>query len=212
MSNGDSQLHPSADVGAQRVARTYAEALLNAAEKRGQAHDILDEFDSLVREVFKADPLVEEFLASPAIPAKVKAATIDATFGPRAGELFTDFLHVLNHHGRLGLLRTIYVELRQLADERAHRVRVQVRSAAPLADDQRERLRQEIRTGFRLEPILEEQIDPDLIGGMTVRVGDWVYDGSVRAQLRTIRNYLTERSSHEIQSGRDRFSSGEGAG
>ena len=207
MSNGEPQVHHSADVGAQRVAHTYAEALLNAAEKRGQAQEILDEFDSLVREVFKANPLVAEFLASPAVPTNVKAATIDSTFGPRAGELFTNFLRVLNDHGRLDLLRTIYVALRELADQRARRVRVQVRSAAPLDDDQRERLRQEVRAGFHMEPVLDERIDPDLLGGLVVRVGDWQYDGSVRAQLRSIRNYLSERSSHEIQSGRNRFSS-----
>ena len=196
-----------ADVGAQRVARIYAEALLDAAEKRGEAQQVLEETDSLVRDVFRANPHIEEFFASPAVPSKVKAATIDSTFGPRSSELFTNFLRVLNDHGRLDLLRPIAVALRDLSEKRAHRVRVQVRSAVPLHDDQRERLRQELREGFHLEPILEERVDPDLLGGMVVRVGDWQYDGSVRTQLQTIRNYLIERSSHEIQSGRDRFSS-----
>jgi F-type H+-transporting ATPase subunit delta len=206
MSNGDSQVQPTADVGAQRIARIYAEALLNAAEKRGEGQAVLDQLDSLVRDVFAANPHVEEFLASPAVPAKVKAAAIDSTFGPRSSELFTNFLRVLNDHGRLELLRTIDVALHELADQRAHRVRVQVRSATPLQDDQRERLRRELREGFHLEPVLDERVDPDLLGGLVVRVRDWQYDGSVRTQLRTIRNYLIERSDHEIQSGRDRFS------
>ena len=50
-------------------------------------------------------------------------------------------------------------------------------------------------------------VDPDLLGGMVVWVGDWLYDASVRSRLESIRNQLIERSSHEIQSGRDRFSS-----
>ena len=209
MSNGEAQVHPTADVGAQRVARIYAEALLNAAAKRGEGQAVLDQLDSLVREVFQANPRVEEFFASPAVPAKVKAAAIDATFGPRSGELFTNFLRVLNDHGRLELLRTIAVALRELADQRAHRVRVQVRSATPLQDDQRERLRRELREGFHLEPVLDERVDPELLGGLVVRVGDWQYDGSVRTRLKTIQNFLIERSSNEIQSGRDRFSTGE---
>ena len=67
MSNGDSQVQPAADVGAQRIARIYAEALLNAAEKRGQADGILEELESLVQDVFRADPHFETFLASPAV-------------------------------------------------------------------------------------------------------------------------------------------------
>jgi F-type H+-transporting ATPase subunit delta len=212
MSNGEAQAQVTADVGAQRVARTYAEALFNAANKSGQGQTIYDELGSLVRDVLLVDPHVEEVLASPAVPTRVKAAAIDSTFGPRSSELFTNFLRVLNDHGRLDLLLAIALAFRELADQQAKRVRVQVHSAAPLQDDQRDRLRQELRDGFHLEPILEERVDPDLLGGLVVRVGDWQYDGSVRTQLRTIRNYLIERSSHEIQSGRDRFGAGEGAG
>jgi F-type H+-transporting ATPase subunit delta len=194
-------------VGAQRVARIYAEALLDAADKRGEGQAVLEQLDSLVRDVFQANPHVEEFLASPAVPTRVKAAAIDNTFGPRSSELFTNFLRVLNDHGRLELLREVAFALRELFDRRARRVRVHVRVAGPLEEHQRERLRQEVREGFHMEPVLDEQVDPDLLGGLVVRVGDWQYDGSVRTRLRTLRNYLIERSSHEIQSGRDRFSS-----
>src|SRR5262249_56227312 len=83
---------------------------------------------------------------------------------------------------------------------------VEVRSAAPLDDDQRDRLRRELQETFHLEPLLETEVDPELLGGMLVRVGDWVYDASVRTQLETIRNQIIARSSHEIQSGRNRFS------
>ena len=58
--------------------------------------------------------------------------------------------------------------------------------------------------------MLATKIDPDLLGGLVVRVGDWLYDASVRTQLETIRNQIIARSSHEIQSGRNRFSSPNG--
>jgi F-type H+-transporting ATPase subunit delta len=48
-------------------------------------------------------------------------------------------------------------------------------------------------------------VDPSLLGGLVVRTGDYVYDASVRTRLETIRKQLIERSSHEIQTGRDRF-------
>jgi F-type H+-transporting ATPase subunit delta len=115
-------------------------------------------------------------------------------------------MKVLNQHERLNLLRPILAAAKELRDQRAKRIRVQVRSAVPLADDQADRLRQQLRESLRLDPVLRTEVDPELLGGVVVRVGDWLYDASVRARLDSIRNQLIERSSHEIQSGRDRFS------
>jgi F-type H+-transporting ATPase subunit delta len=197
----------TADVGSQRVARIYAEALLKAADKEHQADAVFEELDALVRDVFPADVTIEAFLASSAISREQKAGVLRSVFGGRASELFLNFLLVLNNHDRLYLLRPIREAARELRDQRANRMRVWVRSAVPLADDQRERLKGQLQETFHHEPILETRVDPDLLGGLVVQVGDWVYDGSVRTQLETIQNQLIARSSHEIQSRRDRFSS-----
>jgi F-type H+-transporting ATPase subunit delta len=196
-----------ADVSAQRVARVYAEALVNAADRQGQADAVLGELEALVRDVFRADPLLEQFLAGGVISRRRRGEVIRAVFAKRAGQLLVNLLLVLNEHDRLGLLRTVLVEARRLRDKRAGRTRIEVRSAVPLADEQLDRLRRQLRDAFHLEPVLEPRVDADLLGGLVVRVGDWVYDSSVRTRLDTIRNQLIERSSHEIQSRRDRFSS-----
>jgi len=199
--------HPhTADVTAQRVARVYAEALLKAAQKGNAADNVLEELQALVQDIFKEAPLFEKFLGSLAIGRRHKTAMLQSAFKDRANPVFFNFLMVLNAHDRLELLRPILAAYRELNDQRARRIRVEVRSAAPLPEDQRHRLSQELRETFRLEPILEEQVLPELLGGMTVRVGDWLYDASVRTQLQTLCNTLITRSSHEIQSGRDRFS------
>jgi F-type H+-transporting ATPase subunit delta len=204
------EVHPTADVSAQRVARVYAEALLRAADKQGQTDAILEELDSLVNDIFRADPQFETFLASGAIGRDRKSHVLQSVFGNRASAVFSNFLMVLNHHDRLELLRPILAAYRELHDERARRIRVLVRSAVPLADEQRDRLQRELHDTFLLEPVLITQVDPELLGGMVVRVGDWLYDASVRTQLDMIRNQLIARSSYEIQSRRDRFSSADG--
>jgi len=197
------------DVGAQRIARVYAEALLNAAERHGQADAVLEEVESLVRDLFSADPQFEAFFASGAIGRKDKARVIESVFAGRASELFVNFLLVLNDHERLHLIRPILAAYRELRDDRAGRLRVQVQTAVPLPEDQRERLLRQLRESYHKEPLLETRLDPDLLGGMVVRVGDWVYNSSVRQRLESIRKQIIERSSHEIQSRRDRFSSPE---
>jgi F-type H+-transporting ATPase subunit delta len=196
----------TADVTAQRVARVYAEALLKAAQKHSAADDVLQELQTLVLAIFKQQSLFETFLSSFAIDRKRKTAVLQSAFKDRASLVFFNFLMVLNTHDRLELLRPILAAYRDLNDQRARRIRIQVRSAVALPEDQRHRLSDELRQTFRLEPILEEQVAPELLGGLTVRVGDWLYDASVRTQLETIQNQLITRSSHEIQSGRDRFS------
>src|SRR5262249_15040634 len=139
------------DVGTQRVARVYAEALLRAAEKHNRASELLQELDSLVREVFSREPQFEAFLSSGAVGRGRKAEAIRSVFENRASELFVNYLLVLNDHERLDLLRPIAAAYRELDDERAGRIRVQVRSAVPLPDDQRERLQRELRDTFHKE-------------------------------------------------------------
>jgi F-type H+-transporting ATPase subunit delta len=85
-------------------------------------------------------------------------------------------------------------------------MRVKVRAAAPLSSDQETKLKAELRDTFRLEPILDVGIDPTLLGGMVVQVGDWRYDGTVIARLDQLRNQLLVKSNDQIQSRRDRFS------
>src|SRR4051812_46640377 len=112
-------LQAPADVGAQRIARVYAAALLNAAQKHGQADEVWDELDSLVTDLFQADPQFETFLSSHAIGREHKAQVIQSTFGGRANELFLDFLLVLNQHERLDLLRSVRALYFYLHDRRA---------------------------------------------------------------------------------------------
>jgi len=202
--------HTVHDVGGQRIARVYATALLNAAEKQGKAEEVLDELDSLVSDLFQADPQLEAFLASGAIGRHQKESLIRSAFQGRASEAFLNFLLVLNDHERLDMLRSILGEVQELRNQRVGRLRIQVQSAVPLPDDQRDRLVQQLREKFQKEPVLETRVDPELLGGLVVQVGDWVYDGSVRTQLENIRNQIIERSSYEIQSGRNRFSAPDG--
>lgn len=197
------------DVSAQRVAKVYAESLLDAAEEKGQTDSVLDELGSLVDDVFAKQPDLESLITGGAIGREHKEHVIRSAFEGRASESFFNFLLVLNDHERLDLLRPILQAARDLNDVRRKRVRVQVQSAVPLDDDQRRRLEETLQATFRWKPILETQVVPELLGGLVVRFRDWLFDGSVSTQLENLRHQLIESSSHEIQVGRGRFSSDE---
>lgn len=199
-----------ADVRSQQIARVYAEALLNAAGQSGEEDAVLEELGGLVIDVFRERPEFAQFLPSLAIGRDRKAAVIRETFAGKASDRFVNFLLVLNHHDRLELLRPIYFEGLTLREQRKGQMRVRVKSAVPLADAQRDRLTGQLRDVFGRDPILELVVDPDVLGGLEVRVGDWLYDASVRTQYIIIRNQLFENASHEIQSRRDHFGNWEG--
>jgi F-type H+-transporting ATPase subunit delta len=190
------QDHIEADVGAVRVARVYGQALLDAATKQHKADEVLEEYRDLVESALKPNPQLAAFFANKTINKEKKAELLRKAFAGRVSDLLANFLQVLNEHERLELLGPILQAYVELNNERARRVVVEVRSAVPLLDHQRERLANELRQSLRLEPVLDARVDPDLLGGLVVRVGDWLYDASVKNRLETLRNQLNERGPH----------------
>lgn len=197
------------DAKSRRVARVYAAALLLAAEKQGLTDQVKDELESLVEDVFDKSPTLEKFLTSPAVSRDTKELAIKKAF-TQASPLFQNFLLVLNHHDRLDLLRTLLVEFAIHVNQLRRQTRVVVTTAQPMEDSQREAVLSYLRDHMQVKPLLVETVEPDILGGMILRVRDWVYDSSLRTRLLDIRNQLFERTSHEIQSRRDHFSTADG--
>jgi F-type H+-transporting ATPase subunit delta len=191
---------------ARKVARVYAEALLDVAESKNQADEIGRELAMLVNGVLKQNPDVAATLESPVVKRTVKAPLIAKAFKENSSELTFSLLNVLNSKDRLGLLRHIAAAYLQMLDVRAKRLRVVVKSVVPLSDDQLGHLKLAVGQAYGLEPIIVAKTEPDLLGGMIVQIGDLVFDGSVATKIKNIRNQLLARSSYEIQVGRDRFS------
>src|SRR5262245_57803158 len=160
------------DVSARGIASVYAEALLNAAEKEGQVDTVLEELASLVNDVFNRDPRLETLFSAAAIGRKARAEALAKVFEGRASDTFNRFLLVLNDHERLDLLRAILVEARDLNDERRRRLRVLVYSAVPISDAQKKVIETRVRERFELEPVLVPILDPSLLGGLKIRIGD----------------------------------------
>ncbi|MEX0702240.1 MAG: ATP synthase F1 subunit delta [Planctomycetales bacterium] len=190
---------------AQSIARVYADAFLDAAAAQG-VEGALEEFGSFVEEVLAAHPDFADILTSGVVGRDQKVALIDRVVAPFGSELFTNFLRVLARHDRLELLPTILREGRIRHELRSGRRRVQVVTAAAVSDATRNRIRDLLAQSLPFEPVIEARTDAGLLGGMIIRVGDTVFDSSLRTRLHELRTRLHQRTLHEIQSGRDRFS------
>lgn len=191
------------------VARIYAVALLGAVGN-GDAAAALSEAQSFIADVLDPNPQFEQLLSSPATPLDVKLKWIEKVVAPTGSPLFTNTLRVLAKHERLDIVRSVVDTISRELEDRSGRKRVKVVSAAPLSDSVLGELRAKLSQALSADPILETSVDPALLGGIIVRIGDTVYDGSVRLRLKQLRVTLRERCLNEIQRGRDRFSHPEG--
>jgi F-type H+-transporting ATPase subunit delta len=193
------------EVGVEHIADVYAQALLSAAEKAGQTATAVEEFDLLMSDVLDPNPRFLAVLSSALISHEETSQILNRVLGGRVSPSFMNFLQVVSRHGRLDCLRAIHLQTHVLYDLLQNRVRVQVITAEPLAPEMEAKLRISLRAKLGGEPIMETLVDPGLIGGAVLRLGDTVYDGSIANQLNTLRQEMMDWSAHEIQSRRDRF-------
>ena len=173
------------------AARRYARALFSIAQEQSAVPAIRGELDDMAG-TLADNPALEHSLFRPLHPVAQRQALL-RSLCEQAGTsgLLRNFYGLLIDHRRLIDFHAIRTEYGRLADEAAGRRRAEVVSASPLNDAQRQRLRGALasRTGGEVE--LDERVDPSLLGGAIAKVGDLVFDGSLRTQLSQLRASLT---------------------
>ena len=173
-----------------RYARALAEVICKAKLDPTAAVSQLRDFT----EAFQSSPQLRAVWESPAIPANQKLRVLDA-LAARAGvtaRQLRNFVAVLIEQGRIALLPEIAVQFERELNARGGRIDADIVSARELTEDQKTALLAEIGrvTGKTVLP--RYATDQSLIGGVTVRVGSTIYDGSVRGQLERMRRQLIE--------------------
>jgi F-type H+-transporting ATPase subunit delta len=206
MTSTSSNQHERIDTGRQQVGALYARSLLNATEAAGQTEAVLAELDSFVEDVLDKLSGFDTVLSTTLIAPEEKTAMLDKALAGKASPLFLSFLKVTAQHGRLDCLRAIRRAAHEVYNRMRGRIPVVVRTAVALDASGEQLILERLRGMLKAEPQLIREVDPDLIGGLVIRVGDTVYDGSVARKLEQLRLQMIDRSVHEIQSGRDRFS------
>jgi F-type H+-transporting ATPase subunit delta len=174
-----------------RAAKPYARALFEIAKERGLTAEIGAELDRVAAAVREAAPL-REVLARPWIAAPAKRA-MTAELATRIGlsTVVRDFIALVAAQGRIGELEAIAVTYRDLVDTDLGRVRARVRTAVPLSDPERATLAARLarELGVR-EAMLDENVDPTMLGGFVAEVGSVVFDGSLNGQLARLKERL----------------------
>jgi F-type H+-transporting ATPase subunit delta len=175
----------------EATAKSYARALFELARERNQVEAIAAEL-ARVAEVMAGHTGLREFLSRPWVsgPAK-RGAAVEVAQRLGVSPLMRDFLSLLAVRNRTDHVPAIERAFGRMVDEAAGRVRVKVRTAIDLTDAERSALRARLaRVLEGRDLILEETVDPQLLGGFVAEVGSTILDGSLDTQLERMRDRL----------------------
>ncbi len=186
---------------ALEAADIYAHAVLELANQRGVAEDLFEELGSLV-EYMRSDKNFADFMASAAVDDDDRHQAIAKIFTGQVSELLLNLLLVLNDHHRSAIVPLVYEKYKARLDVQLDRQDVFVTSAVALDDAQRSELKAGITAMLGRQAMIREKVEPSMLGGLIVRIGDRQYDGSLKRKLWRLREKLSERGGREILAGR----------
>ena len=172
-------------------AKRYAEALFELGQQQGAAENWLGQLSEIARAL--SDEAVASFLESPRPKAEDKLRIVSRITAGR-DPMIANFVGVLTERQSTGLIQKIVDEYSELLNEALGRQRAEVTTATAMTSAQERRLRETLGSALQKEIVLDTRQDPDIIGGLVVRVGDQIIDGSVRTRLQIMRQRLVQGS------------------
>jgi F-type H+-transporting ATPase subunit delta len=184
------------------LARVYGDALLTLAAARGEEDEVWESLEGLATAI-EDQPDFELFLDSPLVDDAEKRAFLERLLRGRTPDLLVDGLQVVRRKGRLGLLRAIARAYREAWMRLRKKVEVDVVTAVPLAEELRRTIAAAASRRSGREAVLRERVEPDLLGGLVVKIGDEKFDASVARELAILEQRLLARASAEILSGKE---------
>jgi F-type H+-transporting ATPase subunit delta len=174
-----------------RIANRYAEALLTTADKLHILKNVSDDL-TVIQRIIKESHDFQRFLKSPIIKKEKKQEVFKATFGSIVQPLTIQFLSLLVKKEREEALPGVIESFFRLQDEMLGIVHVSVKTAVELSQQQTAQLKQRFEDFSKKKVQIDLSLDKELIGGFIARIGDTVFDGSVKQQLELLRKRFTE--------------------
>ena len=173
------------------TARRYAQALFAIAQEKGNAEAWLNDLRELTATL--EEPTVSMYLSTPRVPAEAKLGVVAQVTEGR-DPMIANLVGLLASRQGVALLGQVADAYNELLNVSLGRVRAEVTTATPLSAEQQKRLSDSLGASLQKTVVLETREDPEIIGGVLVRVGDQIIDGSVRTKLASLKQELASGS------------------
>lgn len=172
-----------------RVASGYSRALLDLAVEQNVL-DAVREDAALYVSTVAASYEFKTLMRSPVVKADKKQAILKEIFGDKVSELFTKFMMLVTKNGRESVMDAICMKFEE--DVLAHKgiIKANVTTAVAMSDAQKTALAQKLAAQLGKEIVLEESVDPSVMGGAKIEVGGYQLDQTVAGKLRAVKNAL----------------------
>ena len=172
-----------------KISLEYAEALFTLAMEESAAEEYLADV-RIVRDIFEGERELLDLLRSPNLTREEKESVIDSVFGGALKEHTVSLLKLLSERGRAELIPLCLNDFERLYNEVNKVVLAEVTSAVELTDEEKARLKGSLekKTGHRVELVC--RVDKDILGGIIVRTDDLVLDGSLKHEIRRVKDVI----------------------
>lgn len=177
--------------------RRYAQALYDVCEKAGNVEQTLEDLSVIVESMETGDEL-RKIIEHPQIHRPEKKKIITNLFKDQVSPELLDFLILLIEKDRFLYLKEKYNQLRLIYLEHHNTVEVEIRSARPLSDAQKKSLKEKLEKKYNKEIIFSEKVDKSLIGGMFIKVGDDVIDGTIKSRIEAMKGIMENKQDTNL--------------
>ncbi|MDQ6717561.1 MAG: F0F1 ATP synthase subunit delta [Gemmatimonadota bacterium] len=174
------------------IARNYAETLIALADKAGDREG-WGELVQDIADAIESDIKLRRFLESPRISEQEKSSVLAKAFGDKVPPLFLRFLQILVTKRRQMLVPAIASEYHDILDQSESRVHANVTVAQQPGDGEEARIAEQLSRVLGKKVVTHVNVNPAILGGVIVKVGDTVMDGSLRRRLHRLRWQITRR-------------------
>ena len=174
------------------LADTYAQALLDNAPDSTRAEELAEELDAIVQLLDECEEF-DTLLTRAMLNKEQREGIVDRVFTGRVSELTEAFVTVLARRDRLEVFRPSAAMFRTLLNIRNGLLEVHATTATPLDPQRHAEIAKMISEQLDSEIILIDHVDPEMLGGVVIRVGDRVFDASLSASIEKLSNRLARR-------------------
>lgn len=192
---------PLKELPPDALANVYARSLFELAESAGGRDAVESTVGELeeILDLARVNSQFSEFLASPAVPSAGREESLTRIFKGRLSDLTLRFLLTLNRKRRLDHLPAIVAAVDAMAQERFGRVEIDVYTAEPISADDLRSIRERLSQAVGREAVVHPYLEPAMIGGVKLRVGDQLIDASLATQVRRLREQLAASGTARVR-------------